>query len=88
MARSKKPAPKNGDLVKCDRCRCCHRLTTPRHKITGEMIPARLVFVCNGILRDGAKSGKLEAGLSIHYPDHLAEEIYKPESRISSRSRD
>ena len=48
--------PKNGDLIKCDRCRCAHRLVTAKVKATSQMVPGTLLFNCNGTLRIAARN--------------------------------
>jgi len=51
-----KSRPKNGDLIKCDRCRCAHRIMTAKRRGTGEMIPGTFLFNCNGTLRLAAQN--------------------------------
>lgn len=46
-----KSRPKNGDIIKCDRCRSAHKLMTAKRRSTGEMIPGTFLFNCNGTLR-------------------------------------
>lgn len=73
--------PQNGDLIKCDRCQACHRLTTPRSRTTGATVTGVLAFNCDGILRIGARNGKLMEGIELVKPVGtwaLASEEYYP----------
>lgn len=61
-------ALKNGDMVKCSRCNVCHRLTTPKNRRTGAVIPGVLVYVCAEKLLIGFSNGKLSKGLELVEP--------------------
>ena len=60
--------PQNGSLIKCDRCRCCHRLTTPTRKSTGRIMTGLLAFNCNGKVRIASVHGNLTKGLQLVSP--------------------
>jgi hypothetical protein len=51
--------PKSGDIIKCDRCQACHRLSHPMDRRTGGVVSGLLVFTCNGTLRVAARLEKL-----------------------------
>jgi len=59
---------KAGDIVKCSKCRACHRLTHPVNKRTGAVVLDILAFNCNGMMRIGVSHGVLSKGLEIVDP--------------------
>lgn len=60
-----KSRPKNGDLIKCDRCRCAHRLSTAKRRDTSQMIHGTFLFNCNGTLRLAAQNFALKPEFEI-----------------------
>ena len=82
--------PKNGDMIKCDRCRACHRVSTPVIRETGQLILGTLVFNCAGSLRIAYTGGVVRDGIKFVKPvgvNALASEDHAPRDKGLSRAK-